>query len=401
MLKFVFQRTVIGRPEPKLKNRQDSQNNTLSGAIPWDSQIAPDIRRIFFGQRTPTQLRETRPTLTPLCDFPCAESTCCDSCPEFLDNLRRSPYRGQATSRDPRPVAGSLKQGNAEGAISEGRRNCRARGNKMPKRRDLIERISPDDPNYDLAKRFYHEAWSDSHGLNAEGLAGRASLGDFVDTNVRTFERATKTLSAIRDDATVPTKCRAVDDLANGYIRLTTAALAREAKRFGRAKTTAASNDHARRVLEIAARCKQRLHARALKEMGGLKQKRQPGKAQSSGEKPQAQAAAHPLRPRRTPDIKTSRERIDLVNGLASELALVKQETKAYCTLEMLKRKYPKFRLWTHVQDSQIKELIDGEAFAPKAYAENIVLTKYGFTSRETLKKDRRKLRKFESERTQ
>jgi hypothetical protein len=99
------------------------------------------------------------------------------------------------------------------------------------------------------------------------------------------------------------------------------------------------------------------------------------------------------IRPRRTPDIDSSRERLALVEVLARELAIVKQELKAYCDVQILKRKYPKFTLWTHIEDSQIKALVDGAEFTPKAYAENLTLTKFGLTSRETLKKDRRKLR--------
>ena len=98
--------------------------------------------------------------------------------------------------------------------------------------------------------------------------------------------------------------------------------------------------------------------------------------------------------PRSVPNLQISRERLDFVATLARELAVVKQETKTYCTVDALKQKYPRFTLWTVIEDSQIKELVDGEAFTPKAYAENLTLTKYGLTSRETLKKDRLKLRK-------
>jgi hypothetical protein len=49
----------------------------------------------------------------------------------------------------------------------------------MAKRRDLLERVSPDDPNYELAKRMYLEAWADSHGLLADAVAGQASFSDF------------------------------------------------------------------------------------------------------------------------------------------------------------------------------------------------------------------------------
>jgi len=100
------------------------------------------------------------------------------------------------------------------------------------------------------------------------------------------------------------------------------------------------------------------------------------------------------VRPRRTPDLDSSRERLALVGTLARELAIIKQELKGYCTVDGLKRKHPKFTLWTLIEDSQIKALVDGEAFVPKAYAENLTLSKFGLTSRETLKKDRQKLRK-------
>ena len=99
-------------------------------------------------------------------------------------------------------------------------------------------------------------------------------------------------------------------------------------------------------------------------------------------------------RPRRAPDLESSRERLALVAVLARELAIIKQEVKGYCTVDGLKRNYPKFTLWTLIEDSQTKALVDGEEFTPKAYAENLTLAKFGLTSRETLKKDRRKLRK-------
>jgi len=107
----------------------------------------------------------------------------------------------------------------------------------------------------------------------------------------------------------------------------------------------------------------------------------------------------HPCTPRRTPDLQSSRERLALVETVARELAIVKNEVKAYCTADGLKRKYPTFTLWTLIENSQVKALVDGDAFTPKAYAENLVLSKFGLTSRETLKKDRKKLRKVQKQR--
>jgi hypothetical protein len=100
---------------------------------------------------------------------------------------------------------------------------------------------------------------------------------------------------------------------------------------------------------------------------------------------------------RRKPDIQSSRERLELLNILARELAILKGDLKGYNTVEGLKQKHPTFVLWAHIEAAELKELVDGEAFAPKAYAGNLVLRKFGLTSPETLKKDRQKLRKAQS----
>jgi len=116
--------------------------------------------------------------------------------------------------------------------------------------------------------------------------------------------------------------------------------------------------------------------------------------ATESAKAPQPHArGARKDTPRRTVDLKSIRERVELADALARELAIIKQETRAYCTAEGLKRKYPKFTLWTVIEDSQIKELAEGQAFSPRAYAENLMLAKYGLTSREITKKYRRRLR--------
>ena len=98
--------------------------------------------------------------------------------------------------------------------------------------------------------------------------------------------------------------------------------------------------------------------------------------------------------PRRKPDLQTSRERAELARDLATELATVKQELRRFRTAADLRLKHPEFILWKHIEQAELEELVDGTAFTPKAYAENLTLRKYGITSRETLKKDRQKLRK-------
>ena len=98
--------------------------------------------------------------------------------------------------------------------------------------------------------------------------------------------------------------------------------------------------------------------------------------------------------PRRVPDLDLSRERLRYRDALATELAAVKQDLAGYCTVEDLKRRHPKFALWTLLSDPEIEELVRSERFVPKAFAGALTMRKFGFTSRETLKKDRRKLLK-------
>jgi hypothetical protein len=100
----------------------------------------------------------------------------------------------------------------------------------------------------------------------------------------------------------------------------------------------------------------------------------------------------HRPEPLRTPDLQLSRDRITLVKILARELAIVKEATGRRTSVEQLKQRFPDFTLWTLIERSQMQELVDGTAFTPKAYAESLVLAKYGITSWQTLKKDRDKL---------
>jgi hypothetical protein len=93
----------------------------------------------------------------------------------------------------------------------------------------------------------------------------------------------------------------------------------------------------------------------------------------------------------RTPDLETSKARLALQKQLRQELAAIHGAVKRYTTVEKLKERYPAFQLWTILSESEQRELLDG--FTPKAYADLLVLRQDGLTSRETLKKDRRKLR--------
>jgi len=95
---------------------------------------------------------------------------------------------------------------------------------------------------------------------------------------------------------------------------------------------------------------------------------------------------------RRKPDLKTSRDRLAFLELAAAELATLKQDLKKHCTAKGLKARHPKFTIWKHIPKQELQELIDGTPFWPKTFAESLALRKFGITSRETLKKDRRKI---------
>jgi hypothetical protein len=95
----------------------------------------------------------------------------------------------------------------------------------------------------------------------------------------------------------------------------------------------------------------------------------------------------------RGPHLEMHRERVELWDKLAAELAHIWQATRKYATLQGLKGSYPDFLIWRLLPDPEQNELLDGK-FNPKAYAGNLVLRKYGLTSLETLRKSRKLARK-------
>jgi hypothetical protein len=86
-----------------------------------------------------------------------------------------------------------------------------------------------------------------------------------------------------------------------------------------------------------------------------------------------------------------------LLRTLSSELATIKMDLKGFCEAAELKSKHAGFALWKHITEDELSELISGTPFAPRAFAENLVLRHYSLTSRESLKKDRQKLRKHQN----
>ena len=134
----------------------------------------------------------------------------------------------------------------------------------MPKRRDLLERISADDPNYEFVRKFYHESWAGSHGLVADAIGGNVTLADFIDSCVNSVDQGARTHIAIQDTTPISARCRELDAMAKKAIRIVTKALTSESKRFGKAKTAVAIAEFSRNVNEITARSKQRIHEDAL-----------------------------------------------------------------------------------------------------------------------------------------
>jgi len=144
----------------------------------------------------------------------------------------------------------------------------RGAGN-MPRRHDLLERLTPDNPNYAIGRKFYLEAWADSHFLVAEAHAGRVSFSDFVDGCAQTFSQAAQTHVAIKDETPIPARCRAVDDLTRKFIRQFAKTVALESNWLGEAQVAAGIDALSWRVNEIAARSKQQILEAALAEQSG------------------------------------------------------------------------------------------------------------------------------------
>jgi len=143
-----------------------------------------------------------------------------------------------------------------------------------PRRRNFLETLSPQDPYYKLAWQYHHESLADSHALEAEVHAGRATFSDFINGCVHGFSQAAETLVAIRDKKSVNVRCRKLDKLAKQFIRKTTASIAKQSKRLGKRKAEAATSDFSRRVLEISARSKQEIHRIAAEDIAAQQQLR-------------------------------------------------------------------------------------------------------------------------------
>ena len=104
-------------------------------------------------------------------------------------------------------------------------------------------------------------------------------------------------------------------------------------------------------------------------------------------------ATSRPATPQRLrkSGLALSEERQALLEQFTEELTTIYQQRFRRSLVEM-KRRYPKFELWNTLSEVEQKELFDQE-FVPNHLAKQLVMRRYGITSEETLKKDRRKLK--------
>ena len=129
----------------------------------------------------------------------------------------------------------------------------------MPNRRDSLDGLSKDDPNYELAKRFYLEAWADSHDLVADGLTGRISFPELIESCVNTFAQGATVHVNFKDTSSIDARCTELDRMAKLSIRLLEKKLADASERLGKEEVNAALQEFSRKVNEIAARSKQQM----------------------------------------------------------------------------------------------------------------------------------------------
>lgn len=151
-----------------------------------------------------------------------------------------------------------LEGTSAKGTADQGNRGT------LSEQPDFLERVSPEDPNYAVAKHFYITSWAASHGLVADAYAGKISLSDFVGACAKTFEQGVQLHLAFKDEASIPAICREIDQMLAGFIRKFDDSLSGAGTKLGKNEVNAAIKEFARRVNETASRGKQELMLRAL-----------------------------------------------------------------------------------------------------------------------------------------
>lgn len=180
--------------------------------------------------------------------------------PNCADNLTRRDASESAASRRANKISENPSRVEA-GELGSGPGSTTGQG---PTPHDFLARLSPNDPNYEVGRRFYLKAWADSHGLVANALAGHAEFPDLIDACVRTFGEAAEAQVAFVDATPVYEVCGELDRAAKLYIAKFSESLFAESDRIGDEQVQAAVDELSRRVNEIAARSKQRILKREL-----------------------------------------------------------------------------------------------------------------------------------------
>lgn len=133
----------------------------------------------------------------------------------------------------------------------------------MSKQPYLFERLSKEDPNYELVKNRTLHAWAESHRLVAGAYDGRGSLRDFFETCVHTFSHGADILVGLVDPS-ISGKCEELDGLGKQCIDMFRDSLLQESKRFGEAYVSGLVAEFSHQVSAIAARSKQQICEREL-----------------------------------------------------------------------------------------------------------------------------------------
>jgi hypothetical protein len=137
---------------------------------------------------------------------------------------------------------------------------------ELRKRSDFSQRVSKDDPNYELAQRFYLGAWAHSHRLVADTLAGQVSFSEWVESCIKTFAQGAETQVAFVNNESIEEKCHELDRAADAFIHLFSEKVRATFKGQAKAVGESAIEHLTRSVRGIAARSKQQLFERAMDE---------------------------------------------------------------------------------------------------------------------------------------
>jgi hypothetical protein len=128
----------------------------------------------------------------------------------------------------------------------------------------LFERISPDDPNYELLKCSDLKAWADSFNLVAKGHAGAVSITNFIDASLKTVKDAVDVEVGFQDNTPLSERCREIERLCESSIEIITRALTAQADRLGADAVSEAVLQFSAVVREFSATAKRRVLEREM-----------------------------------------------------------------------------------------------------------------------------------------